>query len=809
MTKDSKLFSIDMYFKPGKNKDTFSDIPTLKIRNNSANAFLILDSNSDMLKNCFKDIINSENCVKSMFLTDENGRRYETLNNKEIINAISFYGLDNLRTHQQMTPIAQEYSRIKQSYFLDKSRYRQLLNLMEVNEFKIKAIMLESFRNNINIIHSENTDFKRDFEHNFNSIIEALRDGKFEHALNLSKRHVENFDWFGEKIVYEFLELFQTLFASARKIMMEHYQSPGFLALTKLESFSRRYELVNQMQHTSKEMVKRQIHLRDIRNDKHIIEKLRKQNLKNGLERGTNLIQWYKSAVKILKNKSHFFDKKSPEYTHIWKNIITIKHIIKVLNRAKYTLRALTSENFDDLKIYLEARRSLFIANNLASNSLTQDTRHIENIKAIVKKEFYVDIEQYIEQSYGNDTIYTDELRRLKRHIKRIQAKKLNVFGIENYKNNLHHLKNRVNTLRAKRDWQKQLEREEFKRAINLMAIYNTNAKTLIKNYYSLVDFDRNSLEKLSQIIEHYTSKNEEEHKILYAIKENMIKVSELLKSISFLYDYVEILRSMLFVRFDLTDKSIKSIDIFIKLIKVLNNASFSISSLTKPMSNLSNISSLKIGLLSELMSGSKLLFINDDIKNTDMRLKNEFLRIANDLCKESNIAYAFITNNLELIKNHEFNNIFVFFDGKLIEFGKTRKVLKSPLHPILKRFLNSSYQPLQDINQISNYIFAEPFEFVSGHYIIAPNNIIKRLSADDLNDRYDGNEIELEATSIFDLESYNDTQDTMIVNLSQKDINTLEVDIDQQLTSEYATMMKSEQTNLTDTIFISHDDAF
>lgn len=115
-------------------------------------------------------------------------------------------------------------------------------------------------------------------------------------------------------------------------------------------------------------------------------------------------------------------------------------------------MRALTSENFDDLKIYLEARRSLFIANNLASNSLTQDTRHIENIKAIVKKEFYVDIEQYIEQSYGNDTIYTDELRRLKRHIKRIQAKKLNVFGIENYKNNLHHLKNRVNTLRAKRD---------------------------------------------------------------------------------------------------------------------------------------------------------------------------------------------------------------------------------------------------------------------------------------------------------------------------------------------------------------------
>ncbi|WP_029608723.1 MAG1360 family OppF-related protein [Mycoplasma simbae] len=809
MPKNKDHLIIDLAFAPVDTQN-YIDLPQIKLQAKSANAFLILDPGSTLMNEGFKHLILSKNCIKTLNFTDENTLfTHESIQNKPINKAISFYNLEFLNNESKMAPIAQEYWHIKKNYVLDKNRIKNISTMMLNNEFKIKYNTLAAFKENINIIYSELADFKREHEYLFKALNTSIENSNISEAELNTVKLIDNYEWFSEKIVYEFLELFERIFNFAKNLLRNYHASDDFNTLAKTESLRRRIEYVTLMQKTSKEMVKRQIYLRDLHTELNESIKLKDRYRSNTQNKLNNVINWYRKGIKLLNHKANFFPKHSLEQLQIYKSVLIYKYIIKLLFLNKNKLKGLSVENIAELKVDLDSRSSLFIANNLAKNSLSGEALNLKGIKKTIRKELYLEIDQYIELSRSNTEILNEHIKYLKNRIKKVKTKSLNVFGIENYHSDINKLKSKITLTQAELNWQQDNVRNEFKNESAISNQFNINAKRIIKTYSALLNFNLIEFNKLSHSIANIGSHDQEIFKKLINIKNQIDTVCNLLSSIEFLFNYIELIRSLLFNKYDLSHKNIEQIDIFFKLMQVLNNVSFSASSLTKPINNLSNISRLKIGLVSELMNGAKVCFINDDINNCDSRLKNEFLRIANDFCSKQEITYTFITNDIDLVRDNSFDNLYVFCDNKLIEYGASYKVLNNPLHPLLKEFLSKGHVENSEKFTGANYIFTEDFEFSDNHNIVASNTLVKNLSADNLSEIQTETFDDLETTTIYDLQSYGNNEDTMIVNLDTQNIDTIDLEHSQQLTLELHALNSEQESAQTDTIFIAHDDAY
>ncbi|MBU4689776.1 hypothetical protein KQ878_02340 [Mycoplasma zalophidermidis] len=786
MEQSKKIFTLELHFKPNRTKDNFTDIPLIALDKNSSNAFLVLDHESKLFGKGFVRILMSNKNIKTLKIYNNHSIPTEVWNNKEILNNISFFNLDSLRLDSNSIPIVHEYQRIKENYQITNSRLDLLRSVMSVKEYEIRNILLNTIKTKINTIASEISNFKREHEFLLKETMNQIKDNNISEALGSSYKHNDIFEHFIDQTIGNFLDVYREIYHTCKEVIDMYYSSNDYLGRAHLESLIKRFELLRKMHKTSREMVKRTLFLNDIKNEISILKKTRSEVYKTAQKRIKNIISWYKKAIKLQRNKVLYFQKNSQQYRYLAKQIAVKKYIIKTLKNNKRGIKYLTESNFDELKTYLDSRMSLFIANNLSNTTISQHKFSTKKINSIIKKEFYLDLNQYVETSLSNESMYHEEIKSLQNKKRRVKHKKMNVFGIENFDEEINYLKTEIDLSSAKIEWKKEIDRSEYKNTILNNTMLNNNCNQVIKIHQNLLYINTQWTIKFDEYIEKTNKNNKFEIDALHQIRESTYNLNKIYSSINFMFDYLELIRYLIFDKFDLSVKNIKHIDLFARLIEILNSVSFSTASLTKPITNISPISRLKMGLLSELMNGATTLFIADDITNSDYRLKNEFLRINKEFCAKSGITYTFITNNRDLILDNDFENLFVFYDNKLIEYGKTKDLFKQPLHPVFRRWLDNIPFKKQTKEDIENYAFSDLFEFSNDHFIVAPNSIIKRLSADELHQIQPMIETqEQDLTTINDLESYTDSTDTMIVNLDTTNLNKIDIDT-QNITKEF-----------------------
>ncbi|VEU60677.1 Methionine import ATP-binding protein MetN 2 [Mycoplasmopsis bovigenitalium] len=802
MAKNKNIFSLEQYFK--NNNTSYSEISNLTLHRNSANAFLVLDEESEFANGEIKKIIKSNYAIKTLNYFNENSELIQSVNHKEILDLISFFNLNSVNLKFDTIPLASEYNRIVDNYFASKKKIDFLTSLFEENQYKIQSLLLKLLKENTNEIYGELVDYKREHKQFQNKLLKLINQDSFDELESLVNKHVDYFEWFFENLVSKFVSIINKINTLVKKLSHNYFNSDELKAKIKLKTNYSRLKMLKQMSKTSKESLKRKCFIRDMNKDIEFLEKYRSNSEKTTKKHIRNLIFKYTKSSKLDKQKLNIFSTTSYQYWQIYKSISVLKAVKKEMKYSEPKLRHLSLENIADLNTYINSKISLFIYNNLADSSLRDKKIKKMAIDSIINKEFYLDLSQYIELSRSNEEIICDEIRKLKNKVKKEKSKSLNVFGIESYDAEINKLQNQTELESARIDWNLMLQSQELKNKILQSQIINTNAKNIQNVNLSLTNITKNISKKIKSIIDQNQSKNT---KPLGNILEPIRNIYWVYKSISFVFEYIGFIRELVFNKYDFKNKKITYIDVFLRLSEIIETMSFSSKALIKPLNNISNISKYKMGLLSRLFNDSKILFINDDKQIIDHKLKNEFLRITGDLCKQNKITYCFITSNLELIKQNNFDSIFVFFNNKLIEFGRIKKVLSNPLHPIFKSYMSAQNIDKFKQDNIKEYEFPEIYEMSPGQSIIASYNMFKKLSSEGT----DGNGLNetIEKTTIIDLESSFNYKDTLIVDLDQYNTYSANLENTQNITREFILYNENNEKNQSDTVFIDNVDAF
>ncbi len=96
-----------------------------------------------------------------------------------------------------------------------------------------------------------------------------------------------------------------------------------------------------------------------------------------------------------------------------------------------------------------------------------------------------------------------------------------------------------------------------------------------------------------------------------------------------------------------------------------------------------------RIGIARALALNPKLIVCDEPVSALDVLIQAQILNLLQDLQKEHNLSYMFITHNLSVVK-HISDNICVMYLGQVIEQCKTKELFTHTYHPYTKALLSA-----------------------------------------------------------------------------------------------------------------------
>ncbi|WMM25957.1 dipeptide ABC transporter ATP-binding protein [Tissierella sp. MB52-C2] len=96
-----------------------------------------------------------------------------------------------------------------------------------------------------------------------------------------------------------------------------------------------------------------------------------------------------------------------------------------------------------------------------------------------------------------------------------------------------------------------------------------------------------------------------------------------------------------------------------------------------------------RIGIARALALNPNFIVCDEPVSALDVSIQAQVLNLMQDLQKEMNLTYMFITHDLSVVK-HISNDILVMYLGQLVEKSDAKDLFKNPLHPYTKALLSA-----------------------------------------------------------------------------------------------------------------------
>jgi peptide/nickel transport system ATP-binding protein len=96
-----------------------------------------------------------------------------------------------------------------------------------------------------------------------------------------------------------------------------------------------------------------------------------------------------------------------------------------------------------------------------------------------------------------------------------------------------------------------------------------------------------------------------------------------------------------------------------------------------------------RIGIARALALNPNFIVCDEPVSALDVSIQAQVLNLMQDLQKEMNLTYMFITHDLSVVK-HISNDILVMYLGQLVEKSNAKDLFKNPLHPYTKALLSA-----------------------------------------------------------------------------------------------------------------------
>ena len=97
-----------------------------------------------------------------------------------------------------------------------------------------------------------------------------------------------------------------------------------------------------------------------------------------------------------------------------------------------------------------------------------------------------------------------------------------------------------------------------------------------------------------------------------------------------------------------------------------------------------------RIGIAMAIANKPDIIIADEPTTALDVTVQAKILSIINDLKKEFNLSIIFISHDLNVVSKIS-DNIAVMFNGEIVEFGKTKKILNNPNNQYTKKLIKTS----------------------------------------------------------------------------------------------------------------------
>lgn len=103
-----------------------------------------------------------------------------------------------------------------------------------------------------------------------------------------------------------------------------------------------------------------------------------------------------------------------------------------------------------------------------------------------------------------------------------------------------------------------------------------------------------------------------------------------------------------------------------------------------------------RIGIARAIALNPKFIVCDEPVSALDVSIQAQVLNLMQDLQKERNLTYMFITHDLSVVK-HISNEIMVMYLGKVVEYARTDDLFETQYHPYTKALLSAVPIPAID----------------------------------------------------------------------------------------------------------------
>ena len=98
-----------------------------------------------------------------------------------------------------------------------------------------------------------------------------------------------------------------------------------------------------------------------------------------------------------------------------------------------------------------------------------------------------------------------------------------------------------------------------------------------------------------------------------------------------------------------------------------------------------------RIAIARALLADPKILVLDEAVSALDTLVQRQVIDLLRKLKQEFDLTYIFISHNLRLVDNFS-DKIVVMYQGKIVEQGEVKTVLRSPAHPYTQQLLQAAF---------------------------------------------------------------------------------------------------------------------
>lgn len=96
-----------------------------------------------------------------------------------------------------------------------------------------------------------------------------------------------------------------------------------------------------------------------------------------------------------------------------------------------------------------------------------------------------------------------------------------------------------------------------------------------------------------------------------------------------------------------------------------------------------------RIGLARALVLKPEIIICDEPVSALDVSIQSQVLNLLNDIKKEMNVSYLFISHNMSVIR-YISDRIGVMYLGSIVEEAETEELFSNPMHPYTKALLSA-----------------------------------------------------------------------------------------------------------------------